>query len=110
MKINVRPYPIDAKKTIAQFKYDLMVIQITTAEELIRSQSDIIAQEKKKLIDSVHGKIPLPQSLVTILNVISNRQKNIIKRMQLINKKKLSFFDNAPMAIEEVAGTIGAMH
>ena len=97
------------EKTIAQFKYDLMVIQITTAEELVRSQSNIIAHEKKKLVDSVHGQIPLPKSLVTILKAISNRQKNIIKRMQLINKKKLSFFDNAPVVIEEVAGTIGAI-
>ena len=83
-------------KTIAQFKFDLMTLTITTAEETVRSHIQVLANEKKKLIDSAQGQIPLPQTLVQILNIITTRQTNMIQRRQLILKQKLSFFDDAP--------------
>ena len=94
-------------KTIAQFKYDLLVINITTAEELLRTHTNVIVNEKKKLVDTATGQVPLPKPLVTILNAITARQSNITKRAQLITQQKISFFDDAPMVMEE-AGTIGA--
>ena len=94
------------QKMIAQFKYDLIKLDITTAEEILRSHSNVIANEKKKLIDSVQGQVPLPKSLVSILDAIAARQSNIIKRAQMMTKHKLSFFDDAPVVMEnEVAGT-----
>ena len=89
----------------------MISINIATAEEINRTYDNIIATEKKKLIDSVHGQTPLPKALVNLLNIITKRQLNIIKRAQLITQHKLSFFDDAPTVTEEetVAGiTIGA--
>lgn len=99
------------QKTIAQFKYDLMAIQITTVEEILRSHLNIIAEEKNKLVASAHGQMPLPEHLVAILHAIAQRQKQIVARLDFANKKTLSCFDDAPMAIDEdvVARTIGAM-
>ncbi|CAF4123568.1 unnamed protein product, partial [Rotaria sordida] len=51
-------------KTIAQFKYDMMVLAITTTEETVRCHASIIADEKKKLIDTTGGQVPIPKSLV----------------------------------------------
>ena len=92
------------EKAIAHFKYDLMSIQIATAEELVRSHAMMIANEKDKLAG---GHVPLPKSLVTLFNIIGARQRNIIQRAQLVTKHKLSFFDDAPTVVDE-AGTIGA--
>ena len=95
-------------KTIAQFKYDMMILAITTAEETVRSHTKIIAEEKKKLIDSANGQVPIPKSLVQLMNAITARQTNMIQHSQLILKQKLSVFDDAPMAIN-MAGAVGAM-
>ena len=80
------------EKTISRFKYDRMAINISTLEETIRSYVKMIADEKKKLIDSAHGQVPLPKLLVNILNAIAARQSNISKRAQTITKHKLTFF------------------
>ncbi|CAF1475610.1 unnamed protein product, partial [Adineta steineri] len=86
-------------KTIAQFKYDMMVLTINTAEETIRSHTNIIANEKKKLIESANGQIPIPKSLIELMNAIAARQSNMVQRSQLILKQKLSVFDDAPMVV-----------
>ena len=98
-------------KTIAQLKYDLMVLEITTSEELVRSHADVIANEKKKLINPTGTPpAPLPKSLVAVLNAIAARQSNITQRAQLITKHRISFFDDAPTVVAEEAGTaVGAM-
>lgn len=85
-------------KTIAQFKYDLMLLAITTAEETIRSHIKIIAYEKKKLIDTSNERkqVPLPRSLVQLSTAITERQSNMVQRNELILKQKLSFFVDAP--------------
>ena len=95
-------------KTIAQFKYDMMVLTITIAEETVRSHTNIITDEKKKLIDTADGQVPVPKSLVQIMNAIAARQTNMVQRSQVILKQKLSVFDDAPMAIN-MAGAVGAM-
>ena len=95
-------------KTIAQFKYDMMVLTITTAEETVRSHTSIIADEKKKLIDTADGQVPIPKSLVQIMSAITARQTNMVQRSQVILKQKLSVFDDAPMAIN-MAVAVGAM-
>ncbi|CAF5006920.1 unnamed protein product, partial [Rotaria socialis] len=94
-------------KTIAQFKYDIMTLEMTTVEEIIRSHVNIIADEKRKLIDSAGGQVPIPKSLVQIMNAIAARQSNMVQRSQCILKKKLSVFDDAPMTIN-MAGAVGA--
>ncbi len=94
------------QKAIAHFKYELMSIQIATAEELVRSHATVIVNEKNKLAG---GQVPLPKPLVAILNAIAARQRNIIQRAQSMTKHKLSFFDDAPTVVNE-AGTVGATH
>ncbi|CAF4205375.1 unnamed protein product [Rotaria sordida] len=96
-------------KTIAQFKYDMMVLTIATAEETVRSHISIIANEKKKLIDNTSGgQVPLPKPLIQLMNAITARQTNMVQRSQYILQQKLSVFDNAPVA-ENMAGATGAM-
>jgi hypothetical protein len=99
-------------KTIAQFKYDMMVLTIRAAEETVRGYTSIIASEKQKLIDSVSGQNPLPKILVQLMNMITARQTNMLKRSQMILKHKLSFFDDAPTTEENDMMTglvVGAM-
>ncbi|CAF1535193.1 unnamed protein product [Adineta ricciae] len=99
------------QKMIAQFKYDLILLEISTNEQIARNHATMIACEKKRLIDSAGGQNTLPKPMVSILNGISARQSNIIKRAELITKHKVSFFDEAPVVTEEIqaAGTtIGA--
>ena len=96
-------------KTIAQFKYDMMVLAITAAEETVRSHTKIINEEKQKLIDTAHGQTPLPKSLVQLMNIITARQTNMVQRSQIILKHKLSFFDDAPTTEKNMAGVVGAI-
>ncbi|CAF1333579.1 unnamed protein product [Rotaria sordida] len=86
-------------KTITQFKYDLMVLAITTAEETVRCHTKIIVDEKKKLVDTAHGQVSLPKPLVELMNTVAARQSNILQRHELILKQKLSVFDDAPIHI-----------
>ena len=95
-------------KTIAQFKYDMILLEITTAEEAVRSHTNIIAEQKKKFIDSANGQVPLPKSLIQLNNTLTARQTNLTQRNQIILKQKLSVFDHAPM-VTNVTGTIGAV-
>lgn len=98
------------QKLIAQCKCDIMTFEMTTIKDLVRTHTNMIVNEKKKLIDSVaNGQVPLPKSLVPVLNAIAARQSNIIKRAQLITKHKISFFDDAPTVVEEEIGTVGAI-
>ena len=100
------------QKMIGQFKYDLILLEISTNEQIARNHTNIIACEKKKIIESAGVQVPLPKSLVALLNAISSRQSNITKRAEFITNHKVSFFEEAPVVIEEkqVAGTtIGAI-
>lgn len=92
---------LQRQKVIARFKQDMLTIEISTIEKLIRSHGNLIADEKKKLTDAANGKVRLPKMLVDILNAITARQSNIIKRTQLITKHKLSFFECAPAVMDE---------
>ena len=85
----------------------MMTLEMTTFEEIIRSHANIIVDEKKKLIDSAGGQVPIPKSLVQIMNAIATRQSNMVQRSQCILKKNLSVFDDAPMTLN-MAGVIGA--
>lgn len=95
-------------KTIAQFKYDILTQTIALAEETKRGYTNLIADEKKKLIDTAQGQVPIPKALVQIMHAIATRQSNLVQRAQHILKQKLSVFDNAPVAID-VAGVVGAL-
>ncbi|CAF1495676.1 unnamed protein product [Adineta steineri] len=80
------------QKMIGQFKYDMILLEISTSEQIARNHTNIIACEKKKLIESAGEQVPLPKPLVTLLDAISSRQSNIIKRAHLITNRKMSFF------------------
>ncbi|CAF1495644.1 unnamed protein product, partial [Adineta steineri] len=80
------------QKMIGQFKYDMILLEISTSEQIARNHTNIIACEKKKTIQSAGEQTSIPKSLVCILNTISSRQSNIIKRAQFITNRKMSFF------------------
>ncbi|CAF1623403.1 unnamed protein product [Adineta steineri] len=61
------------QKMIGQFKYDLILLEISTNEQIARNHTNIIASEKKKIIESAGVQVPLPKSLVTLLDAISSR-------------------------------------
>jgi hypothetical protein len=42
----------------------MMTLMITTAEETVRSHIGMIAELKKKLVDTANGQMTMPQSLV----------------------------------------------
>ena len=95
-------------KMIAQFKYDLITLAITTTEETIRSHTNLIGNEKKKMVDTTTGgQISLPKPLVQLMNIVAERQSHLIKRNELILQRQLSFFDDAPTT-EDMAGVVGA--
>lgn len=96
-------------KTIAQFKYDMMKLTITTAEEIVRSHTKIVLDEQKKLSDSSgNDQNPLSRSSMQQMNIIEARRNNMLIRSQHIIKKKMSFFDDAPTTTDK-AGVAGAM-
>ena len=96
-------------KTIAQFKYGMMKLTITTAEEIVRSHTKIVLDEKKKLSDSSdHGQELLSKSSIQQINIIEARRKNMLIRSQNIIKRKTSFFDDAPTTMDKAA-VVGAM-
>ncbi|CAF4063443.1 unnamed protein product [Adineta steineri] len=61
------------QKMIGQFKYDMILFEISTSEQIARNHTNIIASEKKKIIISAGEQFPLPKSLVCVLNAISTR-------------------------------------
>ena len=87
------------QKMISRFKYDFMTIDMTVVEEIIRSYTDLIGQTKKRLVETANGQVPLPKTLVAVLNAIAARQSNIIQRAQLLTRHKLSFFEQAPAVV-----------
>jgi len=96
-------------KMIAKYKYDIMTLTIRIAEEIVQRHTEIIVNEKKKLIDHTDKQVSLPKTLISIINAISKRQSNIIQRAQIITKQKISFFEYAPMVVDKAGTTIGAM-
>jgi len=92
----------------------MIVLTIQAFEENVRGYVSTIAREKQQLIDSVCRQTPLPKALVQLMNIITARQTNMLKRSQIIVKHKLSFFDDAPTTEESNNGTmtglvVGAM-
>ena len=88
----------------------MMVLTISTAQETVQSYTKVIMDEKQKLINIVCGQMPLPKTLVQIMNVITARQTNMTKRSQIILQHKLSFFDDAPTTENNMTGlAVGAM-
>jgi hypothetical protein len=78
-------------KTIAQFKFDLMVLTITTVEERLRSHTNVISIEKNKLLTMG----PLA-SFDPMMKLIEARRGIMKERSECLLQRKLSFFDRAP--------------
>ncbi|CAF3918662.1 unnamed protein product [Adineta steineri] len=54
------------QKMIGQFKYDMILLEISTSEQIARNHTNIIASEKKKIIKSAGEQVPLPKLLIGV--------------------------------------------
>lgn len=79
-------------KTIAQFKYDMLVLTVATVEERIHACRQLISNEKEKLSSENTS-----TSFESVLNFIDRHENLMKKRFDCILQWKLSFFDDAPM-------------
>jgi hypothetical protein len=75
-------------KIIAKYKYDMMILTIRTAEEVLRHHPEIIINEKKKLINAPVGQIPLPKRFVNVFNAIAtpNPTGFIVRGRLIVNQ------------------------
>ena len=78
-------------KTIAQFKYNMLILAITTAQEVTRNHRSIVT--------GGNGQVALAKTLIELNNTITAHQTNFVQRNELILQQKLSVFDGAPMVI-----------
>lgn len=79
-------------KTIAQFKYDMLVLTVATVEERIHACRQLISKEKEKLVGQNTS-----ISFETMLAFIDQHQNLVQKRLDCILQWKMSFFEYAPM-------------
>ncbi|CAF4724016.1 unnamed protein product, partial [Rotaria sp. Silwood2] len=75
-------------KTITQYKFDLMTLNLDTIQNVIRGHQQILNDLQKKLSQSCHE---------LMISAIENRRKAMQKRHEIYLKHKLhTFFDEAP--------------
>lgn len=67
-------------KTIVQFKWDMMTFGMTTVKEVIRIHANMIVDEKKKIIEASGGQVPIPKTLIQIMNAIAVHPSNMVQR------------------------------
>ena len=79
-------------KTIAQFKYDMLVLTVATIEERIHACRQIISNEKVKLVSRNPS-----TTFESVLTFIDQHQNLVQKRFDCILQWKMSFFEYAPM-------------
>ena len=80
-------------KTVTQFKFDLMTINLETIQMTQRDQRELLVALQNELLETMPNE--------TLQQIMANRRENMIQRYQIHLKHKLkTFFDEAPMAIE----------
>ena len=80
-------------KTITQYKFDLMVLNIDIIQSIGRVHQQLLDDLKEKLSQSCN---------VSLIEAIENRQQAMRKRHEIYLKHKLHhFFDEAPTTSNE---------
>ena len=80
-------------KTVTQYKFDLMTIDLETIQMTQRDQREILVALQNELLATMPSE--------TLQQLIVNRRENIIQRHEIQLRHKLkTFFDEAPMANE----------
>jgi hypothetical protein len=78
-------------KTITQYKFDLMTLNLNTLQNIIRGHQQILIDLQEKLLKSNCNR--------SLKQAIENRQEAMRKRHEIYLKHKLNtFFDEAPAA------------
>lgn len=81
-------------KTVTQYKFDLMAINLETIQMTQRDQREVLVALQNELRETMPTE--------TLQQVIANRRENMIQRHALQLQYKLQmFFDGAPMASEK---------
>ena len=81
-------------KTVTQYKFDLMAINLETIQMTQRDQREVLVALQNELRETMPTE--------TLQQVIANRRENMIQRHALQLQYKLqTFFDEAPMASEK---------
>jgi hypothetical protein len=82
-------------KTITQYKFDLMIINLDAIQNIISGHQQLLIDLKEKLSQSDWIELLMKQ-------VIRDREQAMRKRHEIYLKHKLNtFFDEAPMASNE---------
>ncbi|KAF9761758.1 hypothetical protein NGRA_2407 [Nosema granulosis] len=80
-------------KTITQYKFDLMTINLDTIQNIRRDHQELLVDLKKKLSHSDWTEL--------MKQAIEHRQQAMMERHEIYLKHKLNtFFDEAPTAYE----------
>ncbi|CAF4721771.1 unnamed protein product, partial [Rotaria sp. Silwood2] len=80
-------------KTITQYKFDLMTLNLDTIQNVIRGYQKILNDLQNKLSQSCHE---------LMIQAIENRRKAMQNRHETYLKHKLhTFFDEAPATLNE---------
>jgi hypothetical protein len=95
-------------KTIAQFKYGIMVLSISAAEEIVRSHARVVSNEMKSFSVTDDGDVDSSKKVDDnqIITLIEARQHNMKNRSHVITKHKLPFFDEAPTTWNNTTGIV----
>ena len=81
-------------KTITQYKFDLMTINLDTIQNIRHAHQELLVDLQKKLSQSDWTNL--------VKQAIENRQQTMIERHEIYLKHKLNtFFDEAPTAVEQ---------
>ena len=80
-------------KTVTQYKFDLMTLNLDTIQNIMRGQQQLLNDLQNKLSQYCNE---------LMIQTIENRQQTMQKRHEIYLKHKLNtFFDEAPTASNE---------
>jgi hypothetical protein len=81
-------------KTITQYKFDLMILNLDTIQNIASGHQQLLTDLQEKLLQS--------NWIDSLKQVVINRQEAMRKRHEIYLKHKLNtFFDEAPTASEQ---------
>jgi hypothetical protein len=87
-------------KTVTQYKYDLMMLTLATAENIIRGHARMAMDLKEKLLLIDNANLQLSRE--ELIQTIKHREEIMKKRFEtMVQYKVNTFFDEAPMASSE---------
>ena len=81
-------------KTITQYKYDLMTLNLDTIQSIMRDHQEIL--------NDLQDKLSQLSCDVQIIQIIENRQQTMRERHEIyLQRKQNTFFDEAPTTFNE---------